>query len=77
MRVEPTYTRRFETTGTLGTPLGLMDPAAAGPLPGAHLRVRLTGRGGCRIYDLKLCPNPSSYRTDGFAVTVRSSLPQS
>jgi hypothetical protein len=25
LRVEPTYTRRFEKTVTLGTPFGLMD----------------------------------------------------
>ena len=31
--LNPRDTRRFVTTVTLGTPFGLMDPAAAGPLP--------------------------------------------
>ena len=49
LRVEVGHTRRSETTIGLNIPLGLMDPAAAGPLPErGSVFLRLTPMGSCR-----------------------------
>ena len=80
--VEPTHTRRFETTVTLGTLFGLMNPAAAGPLPSAgRALLRWTRMGGCQTQSLALSLGPitnppelDSHSPDGWSHWPSQSL---